>query len=52
MIFDLTVSVFQRRCQIRVKFVQKQMDDLIYRGENIVLKVYLRKITIGEKQIP
>jgi hypothetical protein len=49
MIFDLTMSVFQRRCQIRINFVQKQMEDLIYSGENIVLKVYLRKTTTEAK---
>lgn len=50
MVFGLTVSVFQRRCQIKIKNVQKQVECLIYRQEGIVLKVYLRKITIGSEE--
>ena len=50
MIIGLTVSVFQRRCQIKIKIPQMQVERLIYSQENIVLKLYLRKNTIAPEE--
>src|SRR5580765_2674954 len=52
MVFSLTVNVFQRRCQIRIKILQMQDDELIYKRENVLLMIYLRKSTMKRLEYP